>query len=119
MRAPSLNLRINERTFHSTSVGGRFEGLLKNISYSIFSRRSCCSRRFSSSSVVTNIPQTNSLASEAGNDEVPAGHTRDGTKVPQEERSGLIIHRLVPRGFRDWRRTLKMQYRSTRGLVDS
>ena len=34
------NLRIRDNTFHSMSVGGRFCGLLKKISYSIFSRRS-------------------------------------------------------------------------------
>ena len=29
MRPPSENLRSRERTFHSTSVGGRLVGLLK------------------------------------------------------------------------------------------
>src|SRR4030081_1616136 len=53
MRPPSENFRNKLSTFHSTSVGGRFVGLLKKISYSILSRRSCESRRFSSSSVVT------------------------------------------------------------------
>ena len=55
MRPPSENLRSKLSTFHSTSVGGRLVGLLKKISYSIFRRRSCESRRFSSSSVVTGV----------------------------------------------------------------
>src|SRR5947199_10832998 len=53
MRPPSLNLRSRFRTFHSISLGGRLLGLLKKISYSIFSRRKCESSRFSSSSMVT------------------------------------------------------------------
>src|ERR1700757_3357414 len=60
MRPPSENFRNSASTFHSMSVGGRLLGLLKKISYSIFSRRSCVSRTFSSSSVVTQV-STHSL----------------------------------------------------------
>src|ERR1700687_5423337 len=73
MRPPSENLRKRLKTFHSTSVGGRFCGLLKKISYSIFRRRSCESRTFSSSSVVTGISM-HSVVRSRGGGEWPVGH---------------------------------------------
>src|SRR5579872_990707 len=75
MRPPSENLRSKLNTFHSTSVGGRLVGLLKKISYSIFSRRSCESRRVNSSSVVTGISM-HSLVTEMPGGEIPDGHGR-------------------------------------------
>src|SRR5271165_412998 len=80
MRAPSENLRNRASTFHSRSAGGFFCGLLKKISYSILSRRSCDSKTPSSSSTVMSVP-TESLGEIVQMDEVPAGHRRDGTKV--------------------------------------
>src|ERR1035437_9475552 len=73
MRPPSENLRKRLKTFHSTSVGGLLFGLLKQISYSIFKRRSCESRTFSSSSVVTGVSM-HSVVRRRGEGEVPVGH---------------------------------------------
>src|SRR6266571_2041541 len=73
MRPPSENLRSKLSTFHSMSEGGRLVGLLKKISYSIFRRRSCESRRFSSSSVVTGVSM-NSVVTRRDEGEVPEGH---------------------------------------------
>src|SRR5947209_19894781 len=73
MRPPSENLRNRLSTFHSMSVGGRLVGLLKKISYSIFSRRSCESRTVSSSSVVTDVSK-DSLVIEDTRGEVSIGH---------------------------------------------
>src|SRR5579872_7101345 len=70
---PSENLRSRLSTFHSMSVGGRLVGLLKKISYSIFSRRSCESRIVSSSSVVTEVSR-HSLVIGDTQGEVPFGH---------------------------------------------
>src|SRR6266849_6560860 len=80
MWAPSENLRSKASTFHSRSEGGFFCGLLKKISYSILSRRSCDSSVFNSSSTVMSSP-TASLGEIVQVDEVPVGHMRDGTKV--------------------------------------
>src|SRR5215472_13641442 len=80
MRPPSENFRKSASTFHSMSVGGRLVGLLKKISYSIFKRRSCESRTFSSSSVVTSL-STVSLVEGPSRGDVPVGHQGDGTKV--------------------------------------
>src|ERR1700745_4242549 len=80
MRPPSENFRNRASTFHSISVGGRLVGLLKKISYSIFRRRSCESRRFSSSSVVTGLSSVSLVEGRRGGD-VPVGHHGDGTKV--------------------------------------
>src|SRR5713101_2826520 len=77
---PSENLRSRASTFHSRSEGGFFFGLLKKISYSILSRRSCDSRVVSSSSTVMSAP-TGSLGEIGPWGEVPAGHGRDRTKV--------------------------------------
>src|SRR5579862_3594521 len=73
MRPPSENFRNNASTFHSMSVGGRFCGLLKKISYSIFNRRSWESSTFSSSSVVTGVSR-HSVVMEDTYGEVPIGH---------------------------------------------
>src|SRR5438270_12459131 len=73
MRPPSENLRNRLSTFHSMSVGGRLVGLLKKISYSIFSRRNCESSTFSSSSVVTDVSM-HSLWGHGAPSEVPDGH---------------------------------------------
>src|ERR1700757_352103 len=70
---PSENFRNMASTFHSMSVGGRFCGLLKKISYSIFRRRSCESRTLSSSSVVTGFSKA-SVGGEYPESEVPMGH---------------------------------------------
>src|SRR5258708_2822786 len=80
MCPPSENLRRRASTFHSRSEGGRFCGLLKKISYSILSRRSCDSSVVNSSSTVMSVP-TRSLGEIGQMDEVPVGHKRDGTKV--------------------------------------
>src|SRR5258707_15450176 len=81
MRPPSENLRSRESTFHSMSVGGRLVGLLKKTSYSIFSRRSCVSRVFSSSSVVTQGSPGNSVVRRQRGGEESRGHRGHGTKV--------------------------------------
>src|SRR5215472_964564 len=73
MRPPSENLRRRASTFHSISVGGRFVGLLKKISYSIFRRRSCESSTVSSSSSVTGFSGISVESARPGN-EVPVGH---------------------------------------------
>src|SRR5229473_1379326 len=101
MWEPSENLRSRANTFHSRSEGGFFCGLLKNISYSIFSRRSCDSNPVSSSSTVMNAP-TGSLGEIVRRNEVPGGHKRDRTKV-REGISGLLIlgNRLLHRHFLD------------------
>src|ERR1700690_2976945 len=96
MRAPSENLRSSASTFHSRSEGGFFCGLLKKISYSIFSRRSCDSRTPSSSSTVMSSP-TESLGEIVQMDEVPVGHKRDGTKVSRQP-SAVIRQVNQPRG---------------------
>src|ERR1700733_13223278 len=70
---PSENLRKRLKTFHSMSVGGLLVGLLKKISYSIFKRRSCESRTFSSSSVVTGVSMHSVVRGGAAG-EVPVGH---------------------------------------------
>src|SRR5262252_805729 len=88
MRPPSANFRNKASTFHSISVGGRLLGLLKNISYSIFKRRNCESRTFSSSSVVTGLSSV-SLVEIRCDGDVPAGHERDGTKVSERRPSSL------------------------------
>src|ERR1700757_886280 len=80
MRPPSENFPNSASTFHSMSVGGRFCGLLKKISYSIFRRRSCMSSTFSSSSVVTRVSQHSVVIGDTQG-EVPVGHQGDGTKV--------------------------------------
>src|SRR5215468_9744473 len=83
MRPPSANFRNKASTFHSISAGGRLVGLLKKISYSIFKRRNCESRRFSSSSVVTGLSSV-SLVERCWGGDVPVGHQGDGTKVSIE-----------------------------------
>src|SRR5947209_17846462 len=96
---PSENLRSSESTFHSRSEGGFFCGLLKYISYSIFSRRKCDSSRVSSSSMVIRISDPGgpvfgqprimvSLGEIANCDEVPAGHERECTEVSRDH-SGI------------------------------
>src|SRR5216684_2515036 len=94
MRPPSLNLRMRFVTFHSISVGGRLAGLLKKISYSIFSRRSWWSRRFSSSSMVTGRP-AHRIARNGRRGEVPQGHAGHGTKVPVERHLALSTWQLA------------------------
>src|SRR5215469_15247951 len=76
MRPPSENLRSSATTFHSISVGGRFCGLLKKISYSIFRRRSWVSSTFNSSSVVT-VFSTHSVVIAGTGRQIPVGHERE------------------------------------------
>src|SRR5713226_9866234 len=97
MRFPSENLRNRASTFHSRSEGGFFCGLLKNTSYSIFSRRSCDSSTPSSSSRVMSAP-TASLGEIGQGNEVPVGHGRDGTKVSCQ--LSAVSYQLEPRASR-------------------
>src|SRR5215467_4393697 len=83
MRPPSANFRNKASTFHSMAVGGRLLGLLKKISYSIFKRRNCESRTFSSSSVVTSLSTVSLVEGTSGGD-VPVGHHGDDTKVTSD-----------------------------------
>src|SRR5215472_9284037 len=102
MRPPSENLRSSATTFHSISVGGRFCGLLKKISYSIFRRRSCVSSTFNSSSVVTGF-STHSVVIAGTGRQIPGGHEREWDESKVRRRAwaaafppwaqGLFSHR--------------------------
>src|SRR5690242_19563567 len=95
MRQPYENFRSIASTFHSRSDGGFFCGLLKNTSYSIFSRRNCASSRVNSSSTVMHSP-TASVWNNGQWHEVPTGHRRDRTKVSRSsDNRALVI--LPPR----------------------
>src|ERR1700751_3361043 len=90
---PSENFRNMASPFHSMSVGGRFCGLLKKISYSIFSRRSCESSTFSSSSMVTGLSKA-SVSGELPQSEVPIGHGGECTKVSWVHRLSAVSYQL-------------------------
>src|SRR6266700_3214250 len=103
MRPPSENFRNKLSTFHSMSVGGRLVGLLKKISYSIFSRRNCESRMFNSSSVVTGISK-HSLRIHHIKWEIPPGHVsawyESKAVAKQEQNKGNCGGRVYRKGNR-------------------
>src|SRR5207302_8388203 len=90
MRPPSENFRSIASTFHSMSVGGRFCGLLKKISYSIFRRRNWVSSTFSSSSIVTGISANQCRSADKARARYRLGTEGYGTKVSGGYRYWLL-----------------------------
>src|SRR5215471_41744 len=92
MRLPSENLLSSVTTFHSRSEGGFFCGLLKNTSYSIFSRLRCDSSKFISSSRVMPSPRR-ATHNTAGRSSKSMGQL-DGGGGAHRTRPGVDLSKL-------------------------